>query len=173
MFSSAAIELRNVSLSFGEQVVISQVSFRLESGNTLFLLGPNGSGKSVLLKLIIGLLKPDSGEILIDGQDIVPLSEEQLSPLRRCMGMVFQETALFDSLSIYENVAYELREAGMRDEAEIEKRVREAQGSLRNRERVGASEPEWRAGAYLRFPDFNHNAGTQTSLENNPISRSA
>jgi phospholipid/cholesterol/gamma-HCH transport system ATP-binding protein len=126
MFSSAAIELRNVSLSFGEKVVISQVSFRLESGNTLFLLGPNGSGKSVLLKLIIGLLKPDSGEILIDGQDIVPLSEEQLSPLRRCMGMVFQETALFDSLSIYENVAYELREAGMRDEAEIEKRVREA-----------------------------------------------
>lgn len=124
--SPVAIELRDVSMSFGEKAVISRVSFRLESGSTLFLLGPNGSGKSTLLKLMVGLIKPESGEILIGGQDIVPLSEEQMDPLRKHIGLLFQETALFDSLSVYENVAYALRAAGLHDESAIAKCVREA-----------------------------------------------
>jgi phospholipid/cholesterol/gamma-HCH transport system ATP-binding protein len=88
------------------------------------LLGVTGSGKSVLLKLMMGLLKPDGGQVLIDGQDLVLLSEAGLQPLRRRMGIVFQEGALFDSLSVFENVAYRLREEHMGDEAAIEQRVR-------------------------------------------------
>ena len=120
-----AIELRNVSLSFESKRVLTSVSFILEAGETLFLLGVTGSGKSVLLKLLMGLLKPDGGQVLIEGQDLVPLSEAGLRPLRRRMGIVFQEGALFDSLSVYENVAYRLREEHLNDEAAIEQRVRE------------------------------------------------
>ncbi len=119
------IQVRGVSLSFEEKHVLSSVSFVLNRGETLVLLGTSGSGKSVLLKLLLGLLKPDSGSILIDGEDIVPLSESRLSPFRKHMGIVFQEGALFDSLSVLENVAYRLREEGLRDESEIESRVRE------------------------------------------------
>ncbi len=125
MPSAVAIELRNVSLSFDEKRVLSDVSFQLGRGETLVLLGVTGTGKSVLLKLILGLLKPDSGQILVEGQDIVPLAESQLHSFRKHMGMVFQEGALFDSLSVYENVAYRLREEGLEDEATIEHRVRE------------------------------------------------
>ena len=102
-----AIELRGIAKSFGEKLVFSDVSFKLSRGESLFLLGATGTGKSVLLKLVLGLLKPDSGEILIEGQNTVPLSEELLGPLRRRMGIVFQEGALFDSLSVYENVSYQ------------------------------------------------------------------
>lgn len=120
-----AIELHHVFLSFGEKTVLSDVSFRVGVGQTLVLLGVTASGKSILLKLILGLLKPDSGLILIEGRDIVPLSETELNPIRRRMGMVFQEGALFDSLSVYENVAYRLREEGAEDEDSIERLVRE------------------------------------------------
>ncbi len=120
-----AIELRKVSLSFDEKLVLSDVSFRVGRGETLVLLGVTGSGKSVLLKLILGLLKPDSGQVLIEGQDAVPLPETTLSSIRKRMGIVFQEGALFDSLSVYENVAYRLREESETDEAGIESRVRE------------------------------------------------
>jgi phospholipid/cholesterol/gamma-HCH transport system ATP-binding protein len=123
--STIPIELRNVSISFGEKQVLSDISFQLGSGETLILLGVTGSGKSVLLKLIAGLIKPDSGEILIQGQNIVPLPESRLNPFRKLMGIVFQEGALFDSLSVYENVAYPLREAGKTDEDEIEQAVRQ------------------------------------------------
>jgi len=125
MSAAPAIELRNVSLSFESKRVLAGVSFALGAGETLFLLGVTGSGKSVLLKLMMGLLKPDGGQVLIDGQDLVPLSEASLQPLRRRMGIVFQEGALFDSLSVFENVAYRLREEHLRDEAAIEQRVRE------------------------------------------------
>ena len=125
MTSTPVIELRDVSLSFEEKQVLSDVSFRMGRGETLVLLGATGSGKSVLLKLLLGLLKPDSGRILIDGEDIVPLPENRLNPFRKRMGIVFQEGALFDSLSVLENVAYRLREEGLREETEIERRVRE------------------------------------------------
>ena len=91
----------------------------------MFLLGVTGSGKSVLLKLMLGLLKPDGGQVLIEGEDLVPLSEAGLQPVRRRMGIVFQEGALFDSLSVFDNVAYRLREEGLADEAALERRVRE------------------------------------------------
>ncbi len=122
---NSAIELRNVSLSFESKRVLNNISFALGEGETMFLLGVTGSGKSVLLKVMLGLLKPDSGEVLIKGQDLVPLSEDDLQPLRRRMGIVFQEGALFDSLSVFENVAYRLREEHLADEATLEQRVRE------------------------------------------------
>jgi len=120
-----AIEVSHVGISFEDKLVLLDVSFQVGRGETLVLLGVTGSGKSVLLKLLLGLLKPDSGRILIEGQDLVPLSENELSLVRRRMGIVFQEGALFDSLSVYENVAYRLREERERDEENIESRVRE------------------------------------------------
>jgi len=122
---TAVVELRHVSLAFEEKQVLNDVSFRVGAGETLVLLGVTGSGKSVLLKLILGLLKPDAGQVLVGGQDLAPLSESQLYPIRQHMGIVFQEGALFDSLSVYENVAYRLREEGLKDEAKIERQVRE------------------------------------------------
>jgi phospholipid/cholesterol/gamma-HCH transport system ATP-binding protein len=119
------IEFRKVSLAFDEKQVLSNISFHVEPGETLFLIGVTGTGKSVLLKLILGLIKPDSGQVLVEGRDLTPLPEEQLDQIRRRMGIVFQEGALFDSLSVYENVAYRLREEGVIQEEEIERRVRE------------------------------------------------
>ena len=119
------LELRRVSISFEEKLALDDVSFTVGRGETVVLLGVTGSGKSILLKVILGLLKPDSGQILVRGQDLTPLSETELYPFRQRMGMVFQEGALFDSLSVYENVAYRLREEGEKNEARIEQRVRE------------------------------------------------
>lgn len=117
-----------MSLSFDEKQVLGDVSFKVAAGGTLILLGVTGSGKSVLLKLMLGLLKPDSGEILIEGEDIVPLPEEHLNTFRKRMGIVFQEGALFDSLSVYENVSYRLREEGETNEVKMEQRAREVLG---------------------------------------------
>jgi phospholipid/cholesterol/gamma-HCH transport system ATP-binding protein len=125
MSTSPAIELRNVSLSFEDKHVFSGISFALGAGETLILLGVTGSGKSVLLKLLMGLIKPDAGQVLIEGRDLVPLTEEELQPIRQRMGIVFQEGALFDSLSVYENVAFRFREEHREDESAIERRVRE------------------------------------------------
>jgi phospholipid/cholesterol/gamma-HCH transport system ATP-binding protein len=125
MSAVPAIELRDVSLSFESKRVLTSVSFVLGAGETLFLLGVTGSGKSVLLKLMVGLLKPDAGQVLIEGQDLVALSEASLQPLRRHMGIVFQEGALFDSLSVFDNVAYRLREEHLGEGAVIDERVRE------------------------------------------------
>ena len=125
MSSVPDIEFRDVSLAFEEKQVLSSLSFQVAQGETLVLLGVTGSGKSVALKLTLGLLKPDSGQILIDGQDTAPLPEERMHPFRRRMGIVFQEGALFDSLSVFENVAYRLREEGTTDEDFLEREVRE------------------------------------------------
>ncbi len=119
------IELRDVSLTHEDKQVLSRISFRVEQGETLFLLGVTGAGKSVLLKMIMGLIKPGSGQVLIHGRDITPMNEDELDQIRRRMGIVFQEGALFDSLSVYENVAYRLREEGLGPEAEVERRIRE------------------------------------------------
>ena len=119
------IELRDVSLTHEDKQVLSRISFRVDQGETLFLLGVTGAGKSVLLKLIMGLIKPGSGQVLIHERDLAPMSEDELDQIRRRMGIVFQEGALFDSLSVYENVAYRLREEGLGPEAEVERRIRE------------------------------------------------
>src|SRR5437588_6348934 len=102
---TAAVEFRNVSFSYDDKRVLNDLSFKLAQGEIKIILSGSGGGKSTILKLILGLLKPDKGQIFIDGEDITPLDEDGLQRVRDKMGMVFQEGALFDSLSLYENVA--------------------------------------------------------------------
>lgn len=118
-----AIEFRDVHLSFDDKVILDGISFKIKRGETKMILGRSGGGKSTIIRMILGLLKPDSGEILINGENIVDLSEEEMMEVRQHIGMVFQEGALFDSLSVYENVAYRLREQNV-GEDEIENEVR-------------------------------------------------
>lgn len=117
-----AIEFCDVELAFGEQVVLDKVSFTVRRGETKIALGGSGSGKSTIINLILGLIKPDSGKILIDGVDVTKLDDAELMLIRKKIGMVFQEGALFDSLSVYDNVAYRLHEANV-DEDEVEHEV--------------------------------------------------
>jgi phospholipid/cholesterol/gamma-HCH transport system ATP-binding protein len=120
-----AIEFRNVSLSFDGRLVLDDISFRLGQGEMIVLTGVSGSGKSVLLRLAMGLTRPDSGQIFIEGQEIETLDESQLIDIRgRTMGMVFQEDSLFTGLTVYENAAYRLEEQGWSDE-QIERAVSE------------------------------------------------
>lgn len=118
-----AIEFRDVFLSFDDKQILNGVSFTVRRGETKLILGRSGGGKSTIIRLILGLLKADSGQILIDGEDITARDEQEMMPVRQKIGMVFQEGALFDSLSVYENVAYRLREQGV-EEDEIELEVR-------------------------------------------------
>jgi len=104
------IELRDIRKSFGDQHVLRGLSLAVRPGSVTVIIGRSGGGKSVFLKHIIGLMKPDSGQVLVDGQDTVPLSERQMSPVRRKFGMLFQEAALFDSMTVAENVAFPLVE---------------------------------------------------------------
>ena len=120
-----AIELSGVFKSFEGNRVLRGLDLVIRSGESLTIIGGSGSGKSVLLRLIIGLLKPEAGQILLEGQDIVPLRERELLRVRRKVGMVFQGSALFDSLSVGENVAYALREHTTWGEEKIRARVRE------------------------------------------------
>jgi len=122
--SGYAIEFENVSIAFDEKVVLQDISFRLSHGETKAVFGVAGSGKSILLKMAIGLLRPDSGRIFVLGEEITHMSEQELFELRRRVGIVFQESALFDSLKVYENVAFRLMEEGI-SATEIEERVRE------------------------------------------------
>jgi phospholipid/cholesterol/gamma-HCH transport system ATP-binding protein len=119
------VEFKNVSIQFTRKPVLEDISFTVERGQTLIILGPAGCGKSVLMKLANGLLKPDSGEIFVFGQRIDSMRERDLFTFRSRIGMVFQESALFDSLSVADNVAYRLHEEGM-PEAEAHKKVEEA-----------------------------------------------
>ncbi len=121
-----AVVFEDVSLAFEENVVLDRVSFRLARGETKALFGVAGVGKSTILKLTLGLMKPDSGRIYVLGQDVTAMPEEDLFELRRKIGMVFQESALFDSLTVRENVAFRLMEEHDMPEEEIEGRVREA-----------------------------------------------
>src|SRR5258707_1887038 len=118
-----AIEFRNVTMMFDERKVLDNLSFKVMKGETKIILGGSGSGKSTTIKLVLGLLKPDSGRILVDGQDITDYSETQMMRVRKNLGMIFQEGALFDSLSVYENVAFKLQEQGV-PEDEVESEVR-------------------------------------------------
>ena len=102
------VVFRNVTIAFDGPPVLEDVSFSIAPGETRVLLGPAGVGKSVLLKLVNGLLRPDQGSILLFGEEISHMPEQQLFPLRTRTGMVFQEGALFDSLSVRDNVAYQL-----------------------------------------------------------------
>jgi phospholipid/cholesterol/gamma-HCH transport system ATP-binding protein len=123
---SSAIVFDNVSIAFGENPVLDGISFHLAQGETKALFGVAGSGKSIILKLALGLIKPDAGRIWVLGEEVTALPEEQLFELRRRIGMVFQESALFDSLAVRDNVGYRLLEEGKTGEDEIEQRVRQA-----------------------------------------------
>src|SRR4026208_16802 len=111
-----AIEFRNVMLAFDDKVILDDLSFKVMKGETKIILGGSGGGKSTIIKLVLGLLKPDEGQVLVDGEDVTNHSEEQMMGVRRKIGMVFQEGALFDSLSVYDNVAYRLHEQGVPEE---------------------------------------------------------
>lgn len=120
------ISFQNVRKSFGEREVLKGISFDVPEGQILFILGTSGTGKSVLLKNIVGLLKPTSGKIMIDGEEVSGYSEKQMFPVRRKCGMVFQQPALFDSLTIFENVAFGLRKHQPElSEAQVGARVKE------------------------------------------------
>jgi phospholipid/cholesterol/gamma-HCH transport system ATP-binding protein len=118
-----AIEFKDVTLSFDDRVILDGLSFTVQKGETKIILGGSGGGKSTTIKLILGLLKPDSGRIIVDGEDITEYTEAQMMSVRKKIGMVFQEGALFDSLSVYDNVAYRLHEQGVPEE-EVEQEVR-------------------------------------------------
>jgi len=103
------IEVRNLCKSFGDHPILNGVNFTIEKGESVVIIGRSGGGKSVLLRHLIALLKPDSGQVLIDGEDVVPMDERQLLRVRGRFGMLFQSAALFDSMTVAENIAFAFR----------------------------------------------------------------
>lgn len=122
------IEFKDIHTSFDGHFIHRGINLCVKEGEILSLIGSSGVGKSLLLKELIGILKPDSGEIIVMGRDIVPLREEELIEIRRNVGILFQGAALFDSLSVYENVAYPLREHTNLREREIKEKIQEKLG---------------------------------------------
>jgi phospholipid/cholesterol/gamma-HCH transport system ATP-binding protein len=119
------IEVRDLRKSFGSHVVLDGVTLRIETGESVVIIGASGGGKSVLLRHLIGLSLPDSGDVAVDGQSLAGLTERQLIKVRRKFGMLFQSAALFDSLTVEENIAFLLTREGVLSKAEIRERVRE------------------------------------------------
>jgi phospholipid/cholesterol/gamma-HCH transport system ATP-binding protein len=118
-----AIEFHDVTMAYDDRVILDEVSFSVNPGETKIVMGGSGTGKSTILKLVLGLIKPQAGRITIDGDDVTQMTEAELTAVRKKIGMVFQEGALFDSLSVYENVGFRLFEQGL-PEDEIEEAVR-------------------------------------------------
>src|SRR5579872_3168305 len=117
--SDAIISIRGVTKSFGSHTVLQEVSFDVPQGKTTALMGPSGTGKSVMLKVIIGLLKPEQGQIYVDGEPIVGVREKDVFRIRRKFGVLFQDGALFGSMSLYDNIAFPMREHTSKTEREI------------------------------------------------------
>ena len=130
------ITLKDINMSFRGKQILQNINLEIPQGQTMVIIGPSGSGKSTILRLIIGLLRPTAGEIWVKGQEISKLSEDELNKIRMGMGMVFQYSALFDSMSVGENVAFGLREHTDLSESEITKIV------SRNLRMVGLGERE-------------------------------
>jgi phospholipid/cholesterol/gamma-HCH transport system ATP-binding protein len=128
-----SIHFKNVHKSFGPKNILHDVSFEVPKGEILFVLGRSGMGKSVILKHLVGLMKPDQGEISVDGILVNKLSEPELSPVRKICGMVFQHPALFDSISVYDNIAFGLRG---QDPHHVRSRVHECLGLVHLDSRV-------------------------------------
>lgn len=120
------LEMRGIKKSFGDQVVLRGVDLDVRRGEILVLLGGSGGGKSVLMKHMVGLLQPDEGTVTLEGKVISDLSERDLSWARKKISMMFQSGALFDSMTVAENVAFPMQEAGLRDRDELSRRVSEA-----------------------------------------------
>ncbi|HET9731957.1 MAG TPA: ATP-binding cassette domain-containing protein [Acidimicrobiales bacterium] len=127
----AVISLRRVTKSFGSHTVLSDVTFDVPKGKTTAIMGPSGTGKSVLLKNIIGLLRPDAGEIWVEGEQIVGMSDRDLYRVRKKFGVLFQDGALFGSMNLYDNIAFPLREHTRKSEKEVRELV------MKNAELVG------------------------------------
>lgn len=121
----AMIAVRSLVKRMGEQEILRGVDLEVARGETLAIIGRSGGGKSVLLKNLIGLMQPDAGEIFIDGRNIIGLSERQLADIRQKVGILFQGAALFDSMTVAENIAFPLREAGERNARVLHEKVRE------------------------------------------------
>jgi phospholipid/cholesterol/gamma-HCH transport system ATP-binding protein len=129
--AAPVLELEHVSLAFDDKVILRDISFRLLAGHTKVILGASGSGKSTILKLILGLLKPDGGVIRVNGERVDTMSERELMRVRADVGMVFQEGALFDSLTVGENVGYKLYEETATPLDDVRRRVEEVLGFVR------------------------------------------
>lgn len=119
------IELKNVYISFDDEPILKNINLKVHKGDTLILIGPSGSGKTVLLKTMAGVYTPIKGQVLYDGLDLMTLSQEERQRIASHLGMQFQKSALFDSLTVFENVAFPLKEQGHYDEKTIEKRITE------------------------------------------------
>lgn len=122
------IEVSQIKKSFGDQVVLNSVSFSVKEGESVAIIGRSGTGKSVLIKHLVGLLSPDEGSVSVDGKDLVGMTERQLLGVRQKFGMLFQSAALFDSMSVRDNIAFPLRRSGLNDVLEIDRRVKEVLG---------------------------------------------
>jgi phospholipid/cholesterol/gamma-HCH transport system ATP-binding protein len=120
------IEVRQLRKSFGQNQVLQGVDLHINTGESVVIIGRSGCGKSVLLKHIIGLVRPDAGQVLVDGADLTTMTERQLLSVRRQFGMLFQGAALFDSLTVAENIAFILRREGRQAETDLRRRVQEA-----------------------------------------------
>jgi phospholipid/cholesterol/gamma-HCH transport system ATP-binding protein len=125
MNAEPKIQITDLCKSFGRKVVLDHLSLDIPEGESLVMVGPSGTGKSVLLKHMIGLLAPDSGRVVVDGEDLWSLSEKDLNTFRRRFGMSFQEGALFDSMTVFENIAFPLKRQTKKSPAEIRTRVEE------------------------------------------------
>jgi len=119
------IEVRDLKKSFGAHSILDGVTFRIEKGESVVIIGRSGGGKSVLLKHLIGLLSPDAGQVLIEGENIVPMNERELLHVRRKFGMLFQSAALFDSMTVAENVGFAFRRDRSLPKTEIRQKVAE------------------------------------------------
>jgi phospholipid/cholesterol/gamma-HCH transport system ATP-binding protein len=144
------IALDHVSLAFDEKVILRDVSFSLLPGHTKIILGASGSGKSTILKLILGLLKPDGGRIFVNGERVDAMGERELMAVRADLGMVFQEGALFDSLTVAENVGYKLFEETDQPIDQIRRRVQEVLGFVRLQEFIDRRPSELSGGQRRR-----------------------
>ena len=147
---SPAIVFERVSLAFDDKVVLRDISFSLLPGHTKIILGASGSGKSTILKLILGLLKPDSGEIWVHGSRVDRMPEAEMMAVRANLGMVFQEGALFDSLTVAENVGYKLYEETDTPLEEVRRRVEEVLGFVRLSEHIDKMPSELSGGQRRR-----------------------
>ena len=121
----AFIELRGVHKQLGWQKILRGIDLKVHRGETLVIIGPSGEGKTVMMKHVIGLMRPDQGEVIVDGVHVEKLTDRQMAPVRKKVSMMFQNAALFDSMTVEQNVAFPLVEAGMKDKKEIRQRVEE------------------------------------------------
>ena len=148
----AKLRAEDLHKSFGPKIVLDGLSFSVADGESLVIVGPSGTGKSVLLKHLIGLIRPDSGKVFVDGIDVWALSDRERTKLRQRFGMSFQEGALFDSMNVFDNVAFPLRRSG-RPPREVRERVRECLDIVHLPE-VGEKRPSELSGGMRRRVGF-------------------